>query len=111
MTTRLPLIVVILALGTGMVGGLLGIALLAPKQTPLEENLHALSNRVDAWESRGETFSSQVSDLQSRSEGLAAHVEDLEADLALLKEELASLKAVERVSGNQTRRHRGFPSS
>lgn len=64
MTTRVLLIVVILALGTGIVGGLLGIALLAPGQTPLEENLHHLSARVDAWESRGETFSSQVSDLQ-----------------------------------------------
>jgi len=95
MTTRLLLIVVILALGTGIVGGLLGIALLAPGQTSLEEDLHALSNRVDTLESCDEAFSSQISDLRSRSESLEARMDDLQANLALLKEGLASLKAAE----------------
>jgi len=99
MTTRLLLIVVILALGTGIVGGLLGITLLAPGQDPaLEEDLGALTNRVDALESRGEAFSSQVSDLKSRSEGLAAQMDDLEAGLAALKDEFASLKSGERAA-------------
>jgi len=95
MTTKLLTVAVLLALGTGLVGGLLGVALFSGSEevATLQDQLQGLSDRVGALDTRLETITTQVSELASQVSGLQARLAELESAMEALRSEIASLRA------------------
>jgi Skp family chaperone for outer membrane proteins len=95
MTTKLLTVAVLLALGTGLVGGLLGVALFSGSEevATLQDQLQGLSDRVGALDKRLETVTTQASELASQVSGLQARLAELEGAMEALRSEIASLRA------------------
>jgi len=95
MTTKLLTVAVLLALGTGLVGGLLGVALFSGSEevSALQDQLQGVSDRVGALETRLETVTTQASELASQVSGLQARLGELESAMEALRSEIASLRA------------------
>lgn len=95
MTTKLLTVAVLLALGTGLVGGLLGVALFSGSEevAALQDQLQGVSDRVGALETRLETVTTQASALASQVSGLQARLGELESAMEALRSEIASLRA------------------
>jgi len=95
MTTKLLTVAVLLALGTGLVGGLLGVALFSGSEevAALQDQLQGVSDRVGALETRLETVTTQASELASQVSGLQARLGELESAMEALRSEIASLRA------------------
>jgi len=95
MTTKLLTVAVLLALGTGLVGGLLGVALFSGSEevSALQDQLQGVSDRVGALETRLQSVTTQASELASQVSGLQARLGELESAMEALRSEIASLRA------------------
>ena len=86
MTGKLLLLAVLLALGTGLVGGLIGVALFSGDTAGLEHEIQGLRGRVESLESTVSATASQVQETAATLAQLQGAVESLRAELASLRE-------------------------
>ncbi|HIE47853.1 TPA: hypothetical protein EYP84_03045, partial [Candidatus Bipolaricaulota bacterium] len=85
MTGKLLLLAVLLALGTGLVGGLIGVALFSGDTAGLEDEIQGLQGRLNSLQ---ETVSNTAVQVQET----AANLAQLQGALDGLRGELASLR-------------------
>ncbi len=86
MTGKLLLLAVLLALGTGLVGGLIGVALFSGDSAALEDEISGLQGRLNSLEETTSTTASQVQETATNLAQLQEAVEGLRAELASLQE-------------------------
>ena len=86
MTGKLLLLAVLLALGTGLVGGLIGVALFSGNTAALEDEISGLQGRLNSLEETTSTTASQVQETAANLAQLQEAVEGLRAELASLRE-------------------------
>jgi len=86
MTGKLLLLAVLLALGTGLVGGLIGVALFSGDTAALEDEISGLQGRLNSLEETTSTTASQVQETAANLAQLQEAVEGLRAELASLRE-------------------------
>jgi len=86
MTGKLLLLAVLLALGTGLVGGLIGVALFSGDTAALEDEISGLQGRLNSLEETTSTTASQVQETATNLAQLQEAVEGLRAELASLRE-------------------------
>ena len=80
------LLAVLLALGTGLVGGLIGVALFSGDTAALEDEISGLQGRLNSLEETTSTTASQVQETAANLAQLQEAVEGLRAELASLRE-------------------------
>lgn len=85
MTGKVLLLAVLLALGTGLVGGLIGVALFSGGGADLEDQVQALGSRVESLEAA-------QGDASARLEELSTAVQQLQEAASGLRDEIAGLK-------------------
>lgn len=97
MTGKLLVLVVVLALGMGLVGGLVGMALFSGGEdlAPLEEELAAVRQAVEGLATTSEEVAAQTGEL-------ADNLASLEARLTELEREVAATPAVSPLPPGQT---------
>ena len=89
MTGKTLLLVVLLALGTGLVGGLIGVALFSRGDTELAGRVDDLTARLEAVENSTNS-AAQLDELSASQKRLEDAVGELQADLSAVEEKLAS---------------------
>ena len=90
MTGKTLLLVVLLALGTGLVGGLIGVALFSRGDTELAERVDDLTARLEAVENSTNSAAAQLDELSASQKRLEDAVGELQAGLSAVEEKLAS---------------------
>jgi len=90
MTGKTLLLVVLLALGTGLVGGLIGVALFSRGDTELAERVDDLTARLEAVENSTNSAAAQLGELSASQKRLEDAVGELQAGLSAVEEKLAS---------------------
>ena len=90
MTGKTLLLVVLLALGTGLVGGLIGVALFSRGDTELAERVDDLTARLEAVENSTNSAAAQLDELSASQKRLEDAVGKLQAGLSAVEEKLAS---------------------
>ncbi len=93
MTGRLLVLTVILALGAGLVGGLIGLALFSGTDSHLQGEVKNLEQRVEKLEASLAEASVLVQVTTASLPQLQAAVDALRSDIQSLRDELASLEA------------------
>ncbi len=90
MTGKTLLLVVLLALGTGLVGGLIGVALFSRGDTELAGRVDDLTARLEAVENSTNSAAAQLDELSASQKRLEDAVGELQAGLSAVEEKLAS---------------------
>jgi len=90
MTGKTLLLVVLLALGTGLVGGLIGVALFSRSDTELAGRVDDLTARLEAVENSTNSAAAQLDELSASQKRLEDAVGELQAGLSAVEEKLAS---------------------
>ena len=90
MTGKTLLLVVLLALGTGLVGGLIGVALFSRGDTELAGRVDDLTARLEAVENSTNSATAQLDELSASQKRLEDAVGELQAGLSAVEEKLAS---------------------
>lgn len=86
MTGKLLLLAVLLALGTGLVGGLIGVALLSGDTAGLGDEIQGLQGRLDLLQETVSTTAAQVQETAANLAQLQGALEELRGELASLRE-------------------------
>ena len=90
MTGKVLFLAVLLALGTGLVGGLIGVALFSRGDTELAERVDDLTARLEAVENSTNSAAAQLDELSASQKRLEDAVGELQAGLSAVEEKLAS---------------------
>jgi len=95
MTGKLLLLAVLLALGTGLVGGLIGVALFSGDTAGLEDEIQGLQGRLNSLQETVSTTAAQVQETAANLAQLQGALDGLRGELASLREAGVSPAAVQ----------------
>ena len=95
MTGKLLLLAVLLALGTGLVGGLIGVALFSGDTAGLEDEIQGLQGRLNSLQETVSTTAAQVQETAANLAQLQGALDGLRGELASLRETGVSPAAVQ----------------
>ena len=95
MTGKLLLLAVLLALGTGLVGGLIGVALFSGDTAGLEDEIQGLQDRLNSLQETVSTTAAQVQETAANLAQLQGALDGLRGELASLRETGVSPAAVQ----------------
>ena len=95
MTGKLLLLAVLLALGTGLVGGLIGVALFSGDTAGLEDEIQGLQDRLNSLQETVSTTAAQVQETAANLAQLQGALDGLRGELASLREAGVSPAAVQ----------------